>query len=133
MASGLYKKYKESVLGGSLSFSSNNVALCLVDAADYTVDLTTHQFLSSVAGAGRVATSGNFASKTITNGIADAADITLTSVSGDVSEAIIIFENSGSDATADLMVYIDTATGLPITPNGANIDIVWNASGIYEV
>ena len=29
-------------------------------------------------------------------------------------------------STSQLVAYIDTATGLPVTPNGGNIQIVWD-------
>jgi hypothetical protein len=33
-----------------------------------------------------------------------------------------------------LVAYIDSSvTGLPVTPNGGNIGITWNASGIFAL
>lgn len=126
MANALYDKGREKFLTGTISWSSDNIKVVLVDAADYSVNLTTHEFLSDVASAGRVATSGNLASKTTTGGIADAADITFTAVTGDPSEALIIYKDTGSAATSPLIAYIDTATGLPVTPNGGDITVVWD-------
>jgi type IV secretory pathway VirB2 component (pilin) len=78
------------------------------------------------AGPAIVATSGNLASKTSTNGVADAADITFTAVTGDVSEALVIYKDTGVAATSPLLAFIDTATGLPVTPNGGNINVVFD-------
>ena len=41
-------------------------------------------------------------------------------------EAIIIYVDSGTEATSPLIAYIDTATGLPITPNGGDIIVTWD-------
>jgi hypothetical protein len=126
MANALYDKGREAFLSGTISWSSDNIKVVLVDAADYTVNLSTHQFLSDVASGGRVATSANLASKTVTAGVADAADVTFSAVTGDQSEALVIYKDTGSAATSPLIAYIDTATGLPVTPNGADITVTWD-------
>jgi hypothetical protein len=75
-----------------------------------------------------VATSGAFASKTFTAGVFDAADVTLVAVTGDPFESIVIYDNTpATEATKDLIAFIDTATGLPTTPNGGDITVQWDA------
>jgi len=40
-------------------------------------------------------------------------------------------KNAGANTTWRLVAYVDTGgTGLPVTPNGGNINLNWNASGI---
>jgi hypothetical protein len=126
MANALYDKGRQKFLDADIDWSADNIKVVLVDAADYTVNLSTHEFLSDVAAGGRVATSGNLASKTSTAGVADAADVTFTAVTGDQSEALVIYKDTGSAATSALIAYIDTATGLPVTPNGADITVTWD-------
>jgi|SRR3954467_12943467 len=126
MANALYDKGREKFLTGAVSWSSDNIKVVLVDNADYTVNLSTHEFLSDVASGGRVATSANLSSKTTTAGVADAADVTFTAVTGDQSESLVIYKDTGSAATSPLIAYIDTATGLPVTPNGADITVTWD-------
>ncbi|MFZ9311638.1 MAG: hypothetical protein ACO24O_09070 [Arenimonas sp.] len=132
MANGLYTKGKEALLG-SLDLSSHTIKAQLVDTADYTVNLSTHDNLDDVAVAARVGTAVALASKTLTNGVFDAADITFTAVTGDPSEAIIIYRDTGVESTSTLIAYIDTATGLPVTPTGVDINVAWNASGIFSI
>lgn len=127
MANAIYDLGRESFLKGEISWSSDNIRAVLVDGADYTVNLATDQFLSSIAAGGRVATSGNLASKTTAAGAADAADVTYSSVTGDISEIIVIYQETGDPATSRLIAYIDTATGLPVTPNGGDIQVQWSA------
>jgi len=60
--------------------------------------------------------------------------LTFSSVSGNQSEALIIYIHTGNEATSRLVAYIDTGvTGLPVTPSGGNIIVVWNASGIFTL
>lgn len=128
MASGLYDKGREGFLDGSIDWDTDDIRIILIDVADYTVNLATHDFLDDVPAGARVATSGALASKTVTAGVADAADVTLTAVTGDVSEAIVIYKHTGVAGTSRLIAYIDTASsGLPVTPNGGDIVIAWDA------
>lgn len=127
MANALYPIWKEQLLqGGSNTSLTGNVKVTLIDAADYTYS-AAHDFYDDVAAAARVATSGNLASKTFTNGVFDAADITFTAVSGDQSEALLIWIDTGVESTSRLVAYIDTGvTGLPVTPSGGDITVQWD-------
>jgi len=127
MANALYDKGRESFLNGDIDWTADNIKVVLVDTADYTVDLVNHDFLDDVAAGGRVATSGNLASKTTVAGVADAADVVLSTVTGDPSEALVIYKDTGTASTSNLIAYIDTATGLPVTPNGGDITITWDS------
>lgn len=123
MANALYGKGRQKFLEGTISWSADNIKAVLVDAADYTVAIDTHEFLSDIPSGGRVATSGNMGTKTTTLGVADAADFTFSAVTGDPSEIIVFYKDTGSAATSPLIAYIDTATGMPVTPNGGDINI----------
>ena len=127
MANALYDLGRESFLKGEISWSSDNIKTVLVDTATYTVNLATDQFLSDIALGERVATSANLATKTTVAGAADAADVTFTAVTGDISEALVIYQDTGTEGTSRLIAYIDTATGLPVTPNGGDIQVQWSA------
>lgn len=129
MANGLYAAGKERILGHAtetIDLLADNIKAVLVDTATYTVNLATHDYLSDIPSGERVATSGNLTSKTTTGGAFDAADVTFSSVTGDSIEAIVIYKDTGTDSTSPLIAYIDTATGLPITPSGVNITITWD-------
>lgn len=128
MANALYDKGREGFLDGSIDWDTNVIKALLVDTAAYTVNLATHDMRDDVA-AGVIATSNALASKTVAAGVADAADVTLTAVSGATVEAIILFVDTGTPATSRLIAYIDTATGLPVTPNGGDITIQWDNGG----
>lgn len=126
MANALYDLARQAFLTGGLSWTADDVKVVLVDTGAYTVDLANHQYLSSIAAGARIATSSNLTNKTATGGVADADDVTLTAVTGVQSEALVLYKDTGNAATSPLIAYIDTSTGLPITPNGADIIISWN-------
>jgi hypothetical protein len=133
MANAIYPKFKEQTLQAGVNLSSGDIKAVLVDLADYTYS-AADEFLSDVALAGRVATSPNLASKTFTNGLFDAADVSFTAVTGDQSEALIIYIDTGTAGTSRLIAFFDTGvTGLPVTPNGGDINVTWNASGIFQL
>lgn len=127
MANALYDKGREGFLDGSIDWDTDSIKIVFVDAADYTRDLAAHDFLDDVGAPSRVATSGNLASKTVTAGVADAADITVTAVTGDQFEYIIGYKDTGVAGTSRLIFCIDTATGLPLTPNGGDVTVQWDS------
>ena len=131
MANKWFPKFKTSAMKALVDMGAVSFNAVLVDLADYTQS-DTHEFLSDVPAAARVATVGlaNVTIGIVAEGVFDADDITFLTANGDESEALIIYVNTGSDATARLVLFVDTATGLPITPNGGNIPVNWNASGI---
>jgi hypothetical protein len=135
MANAIYPKYKEALLSGAsdISLTTGTVKAILIDTADYTYS-AAHDMLDDVPSAARVGTTAAFANKTVTSGTFDADDATASLVTGDVSEAIIIYIDTGTESTSRLVAYLDTGvTGLPVTPNGGNIIMAWNASGIFSL
>lgn len=130
MANSAYSTTTNKLLTSGISILTDNIKAVLVDSADYTANLTTDGNLSDIPVAARVATSANLANKTLTDDadgtVFDADDITFTAVTGDPSEAIVLYKDTGVEATSSLIAFIDTATGLPITPNGGNIQVAWD-------
>lgn len=126
MASALYDKGREGFAVAGIGWAADDIRIIFVDSADYTVDLTTHDYLDDIAGAARVAVSAaSLQNKSATNGVCDADDITVNTVSGDQFEAIVIYKHTGTDGTSRLICWIDSYTGLPCTPNGGNITVQW--------
>ena len=104
----------------------SGLQVILVDTGAYTAQTAVHQYLSDIPTSARIAGPVTLTAKSTTGGAADAADITFTAVSGASIEAIIIYVDSGTEATSPLIAFIDTATGLPITPNGGDIIVTWD-------
>jgi hypothetical protein len=134
MSNAVYPKYKELLLGTQTasSLTSGTVKVALVDTGAYTYS-SAHDFYDDVS-AGVVGTPQTIGSVTVTGGLFDGADVTFTAVSGNTCEALVIYiDTAGAAGTDPLVAYIDTGvTGLPVTPNGGDISITWNASGIIQ-
>lgn len=126
MANALYDRGRQGFLAGEIDWDADTIKLVLVDEADDTPDTATDEDLADRAAASRVATSAAFTSKTTTAGVADAADVTLPTVTGDPFESIDIYQDTGVEATSLLIANLDTATGLPCTPNGGDIAVSWD-------
>lgn len=132
MANEWYLPGAQETLNGGIDWDTDDIRVVAVDSADYTFS-SAHDFLDDIAGAGRIFTEA-LASESITNGTFDAADVTSTSVSGDQFELLVIYKHTGVETTSNLLIKIDTASaGLPMTPNGGDITITWNASGIVVI
>lgn len=134
MANAIYPKYKETILGAATNTNllTGTVKVALVDTGTYTYN-AANQFYSSLTGVvGTPQTIG--ATKSVTNGLFDGGDVTFTAVSGASVEALVIYIDTAVAGTSPLVAYIDTSvTGLPVTPNGGDITITWNASGIFQL
>lgn len=139
MANALYPKWKEAIAAAVANSSlagtgATGVYACLFDVGAGGAYNAAHEFFSSVV-AGQVGTEVELsAGKTYVNGVFDSStDPTFTAVTGASCEALIIFiKNAGANTTWRLVAYLDTnITNLPVTPNGGNISVTWNASGIF--
>ena len=127
MANALYAKAKEKFLSGAIDLLTDDIKVSAVDGADYTPDLNADEFFDDIPSGAIVDTTANLSGKSVTGGVFDASDVTLTSVSGDPFEMLVIWKDTGTPATSPLIAKIDTATGLPATPAGVDIPIVWDS------
>jgi hypothetical protein len=125
MANALYPKAKEAFLNGSINMIANTITIALIDTGVYTYS-TSHQFRSDISNSAVISTS-TLANKTIANGVFDADDALFSSVTGANAEALIIFSDSAVQGTSRLIAYIDSATGLPILPNGGDITVAFSS------
>lgn len=132
MASALFAPGREGFLSGEIEWDGSDISASLVRG--YTFN-SAHKFVSEVTAAGGTLVATQLlTSKTVTNGVADAADATFPSVAaGAAVPALLVYQSSAVRSTGNaaasaqrLICYIDTATGLPVTPNGQNISITWD-------
>jgi hypothetical protein len=132
MANAIYPSAKEAFLSGDLDLVNGTVRAVLVDTGVYTYNAAHEDYadLSGVVGT----ESDALSSKTVADGVFDAADVTFSSVTGNTVEAIVLFLDTGTPENDLLIAYIDTASsGLPATPNGGDITITWSGSGIFAL
>ena len=110
----------------------------------YTYD-AAHDNLDDIGAGLRVATSANMANValtatvtvasggcTVTGPGVDCDDFSWTAVAaGAACESIVWYRDTAVEGTSTLIVYVDTQTGLPITPNGQNIAYTVDANGLF--
>lgn len=137
MANAVYPKYKEALLNGSANSAltgtgSTGLWVALVDTGTYTYS-AAHEFYSSLSGV--VGTDVEVSSVTLVNGLIDGDNEVFSAVTGNTVEALVYYrKNAGANTTWRLVAYIDTGvTGLPVTPNGGDINLNHNASGIIQL
>ena len=133
MASVLYDPGREGILDDTIAMNAGDIRVMFVKST-YTFS-AVHKFISDL-GAVDNGRSAALASKTYTSGVFDAADSSLTATAAVACNALVIFLHTGADGTARLIAYIDTGTGLPMTPGaGQNIPITWDntANKIFKL
>lgn len=126
MTKALYDSAREAFLSGDLDWLADTYKVLLVSSG-YTFS-STHAVLSDVPSGARVATSGALTGKTATAGVADADDVTISAVSGSQITGLIIYQDTGVEATSKLVCYVDEGTGIPLTPNGGDVVVTWSSS-----
>lgn len=124
MASVLFDPGREGILDTTITMTGD-VRVMLVKSA-YTFS-AAHKFLSDITAGNDNGRSAALASKTYTSGVFDAADTSLTTTSAVACNALVVFQHTGTDSTARVIAYIDTATGLPFTPAASQtINVVFD-------
>lgn len=129
MANALYALGINGYLGGARDWltDSNQIAFVTSSYSPNTGP-TGDQFLGvAVPGGNIVAQSGNLGSPSIAGGVANAANETVSAVTGSTFVYVLGYAFITNNASSPLIFKIDTVTsGLPCTPNGGNIVMQWD-------
>ena len=139
MANALYAKGKEKLLSATsaISLDTDTITACLI-INTYGQNLSTDEFYTSISaylagGASATMNTQTLASKTVTDGVFDAADITFPAVTaGATCEAVVLWKDTGVAGTSPLLAYIDTITGFPLLTNGGDVTVQWD-NGAYKI
>ena len=137
MANALYVAFRNGVLGSHatrVDLDADTIKAALIDHGTDTPAPTTDDFYNDISPGLVGALSSALTTKTIgvvAAGVFDADNVTFTAVSGNSVESVNLLKDTGTPTTSDLIAYFDTGTGLPVTPNGGDITVTWNASGIF--
>ena len=136
MANFVHDSFRNGILGAHatrVDLDTDAVGAFFVDAG-VDIPLVTDDFVDDIiAGIPVFASAPNIGSPTIGSvgvGIFDAADLVFSALSGAQAEWLTLFKDTGTDTTSDLIASWDTITGLPLTPNGADVTVVWAGGGI---
>lgn len=139
MANAVYNDARNNILGngvhGQTDWDTDALRFILRDEGADALNLADVD-LADITTTARIAESANLTSKTVgvvADGTFDHADETLSAVSGASVESIDYFEETGVDGTSPLLLNLDSWTGLPLTPNGADVIVAPHANGVFQI
>ncbi len=135
MANLLYDTGRNGFLTGLIDWDADDIRMLLVrtsggGAGPYYTFAAADDFLDDIPNNTdcRVGAAVALTSESGLAGVADAADGTFPTVAaGDAIQNIVLYKHTGTDSTSNLIARLDTGTGLPVTPNAADIDVVWDS------
>ena len=131
MANILYVKAREKIMQGQINFVSDTIKAILVKNT-YPQNISTDEFLSS-AETHRLGTDQTLTGKSVDGGVFDADDIIFPTIpSGNTTEGVLLYKDTGTASTSPLIAYIDVITGFPLAANGGNIGVQWD-NGLYKI
>lgn len=142
MANAWYASFRNGILGSystPVDLDADTIKFAAIDHADVTPDVATHDFLDDLSAGVVDALSAALASKTIGSvgtGVFDAADLepAWAAMTGDQFESLSALKDTATASTSPLIAYWDTGvTGLPFTPSGGDVNLVFASGGIIQV
>lgn len=132
MANAGFTPFFEGIQDGTINVTTAVVKAALVRSYTFSA---AHKFVSDVTGAGGTlnGTSAALTTKTVTGGVFDADDTSVSATASAVNHGLLIFQSSAVAGGADvassaqrLIAYDDTGTGLPIQPGTGTVSITWD-------
>lgn len=132
MANAAFTPGIEGLMSGEIDLDTAVLKAALVRGYTFSA---AHKFVSDVTGNSGVlnGTSAALTSVTVTGGVLDAADTTITTTASAVDHSLVIFQSSavtgGSDVASSaqrLLCWLDTGTGLPIQPGTGSVAVTWS-------
>lgn len=102
------------------------------------VEVTSTGYTAGYGGAGRIALASKALAVDQTNNRAefDCANVTWSAISRAAAEswvAFLIVKEVTNDAASPVLAHIDTATGIPLIPNGSDITLTIDAEGLLQI
>lgn len=132
MANAHFTAAAEGFISGAIDLDTAVIKAAFVRG--YTFD-ATDVFVSDVVATGTLnGTSAALANKTVTGGVFDADDTTITTTASASNHGLLLFQSSAVTGGADvaqssqrLIAYYDTGTGLPAQPGTGDTPVSWSA------
>ena len=148
MAVGIHDNFRNAQLGVpanttlTVDFDADDIDCALLDADDSGAITVATENYGQVDTADVVADRADSADVPLTTktigsvatGVFDADSVTFGSITGDAADYLTLYKYDATPANATLIATWDSdITGLAVTPNGGDITVTWNASGIIRI
>ena len=136
MANAIYPKFKQSLMTANTGVAINATMSVAICNSTYTYAVG-HNALDDIT-AGLVANNNLTTPTVYANGTfqdSGAVSITFSAVpAGTAIESLVIYKWNTTASDSHVVAYLDTnVTNLPVTPNGGDITITWDTSGIFTL
>lgn len=114
------------------AWPSDSIKLVLLNSGyNYT---TAHHNLSDVnTGLYAVATSANLLGLANLLGVLSADNYLFSALTGSTVTQAWLYLDTGTPSTSTLLVYINQGIGLPLSPDGSDVEVEWMPAGIASL
>jgi hypothetical protein len=129
----VYPSALDAFLSGQINYPADTIKVVALRPS-YAYD-ATHDTLADVPFAARIATA-TLPAKAIAGGAATAAAVAITPLTGDVIGALVVYQDTGVEATSRLIAYLGQRSDLvPISvlTNGQTITISWPNGNVFTI
>lgn len=108
---------------GEFNVLSADLRVQLIDTADYTFS-QSHTSMADVPVAARVGDAVAISGKLVSDSgvFSSSVPVNIPNVTGDATEAAIVYLHTGTDSTARPLSY-HAGAGIELTPNGQSVDV----------
>jgi hypothetical protein len=136
MANAIYPKTKKRFMAGDLDLTTVPIYAALINVSGAGTTYTyssAHASLSDIPAGAIISTSPALAGKTLGDDASfDSDDPTFAIVTGQSIEAVILYADDGTNSY--LVMYQDTGvTGLPLTPDGSDVQVLVDEAGWFTL
>jgi len=129
MASGMFEKGIQSIMGGNVDLVNDSISAVLVTAA-YSPAFASDEFQSIILEASFI-DEARITGRSVVGGAFDGDPVTFTRAEADmVAAAVVVILDTGDGASSRLLSYHQFT---PFTTDGTNIVLTWHADGIFEL
>jgi hypothetical protein len=129
----VYPSALAAFLSGQIDYTANTVRVLGVrDTYDYDA---AHSTLADLPGGSRIA-SVALTSKAVTAGAATAGPAVLAAGTGDVLSALVIYQDTGTEATSRLIAHLGQradSTPISVITNASPLAITWPNGIVFTI
>jgi hypothetical protein len=121
-----YNHGRQLFLTAGVNWVTANIKMLLVSASYNASE--NDDFVSDIPSAAIIRRSENLTNKSATDGYARASAATFLSLIGTAEiTGVVLYVDTGDDATSVLLAYVDDAIAFPLTPVGFDYSFAYDA------